>query len=72
MGLSWVAVWTPLFTVVIPTRPAKALMATIASVSAVPLVIGWMILSGRTTFQVTAIEFFFGIIFPYILITALA
>jgi serine/threonine-protein kinase len=72
MGLSWVAVWTPLFTVVIPTRPAKALMATIASVSAVPLVIGWMILSGRTTFQVTPIEFFFGIIFPYILITALA
>jgi len=72
MGLSWVAVWTPLFTVVIPTRPAKALIATIASVSSVPLVIGWMILSGRTQFQMAPIQFFFAIIFPYILITALA
>jgi serine/threonine-protein kinase len=72
MGLSWVAVWTPLFTVVIPTRPAKALMATIASVSAVPIVIGWMILSGRTSFQMAPLEFFFRVVFPYILITALA
>ncbi len=72
MGLSWVAVWTPLFTVVIPTRPAKALIATIASVSSVPIVIGWMILSGRTPFQMAPIPFFFAIIFPYILITALA
>ena len=72
MGLSWVAVWTPLFTVVIPTRPAKALAATIASVATVPIVIGWMILSGRTAFRLAPIEFFFAIIFPYILITALA
>jgi eukaryotic-like serine/threonine-protein kinase len=72
MGLSWVAVWTPLFTVVIPTRPAKALVATIASVATVPLVIGWMILSGRTAFHLAPIEFFFAIIFPYILIVALA
>jgi serine/threonine-protein kinase len=72
MGLSWVAVWTPLFTVVIPTRPVKALVATIASVSSVPLVIGWMIFSGRTTFQIAPIQFFFSIIFPYILIVALA
>ena len=72
VGLSWVAVWTPLFTVVIPTRPAKALVATIASVATVPLVIGWMILSGRTAFHLAPIEFFFAIIFPYILIVALA
>jgi hypothetical protein len=40
LGLSWVAVWTPLFTVVVPTRPTKALIATLASVSSVPVVIG--------------------------------
>ena len=26
LGLSWVAVWTLLFTVVVPTRPRRALM----------------------------------------------
>ena len=72
LGLSWVGVWTPLFTVVIPTRPAKALIATIASVSSVPIVIAWMIVSGRTAFRLAPIEFFFSSIFPYILIVALA
>jgi eukaryotic-like serine/threonine-protein kinase len=72
MGLSWVAVWTPLFTVVVPTRPAKALIATIASVSSVPLVVGWMMLSGRTPLQFTPTRFFFAIVFPYILIVALS
>jgi serine/threonine-protein kinase len=72
MGLSWVAVWTPLFTVVIPTRPVKALIATILSVSSVPLVIGWMMFTGRTSFQLTPTRFFFAIVFPYILIVALA
>jgi len=72
MGLSWVGVWTPLFTVVIPTRPGKALIATIASVSSVPIVIGWMMLSGRTAFQIPPSRFFFAIVFPYMLIVALA
>ena len=72
IGLSWVAVWTPLFTVVVPTPPRKALLATIASVSAVPLVIGWMVLSGRTSFQPGPVNFFFNFVFPYLLIVALA
>ena len=72
MGLSWVAVWTPLFTVVVPTHPRKALVATILSVAAVPLVIGWLVLSGRTTFQPGPVDFFFGLVFPYLLIVALA
>jgi serine/threonine-protein kinase len=72
MGLSWVAVWTPLFTVVVPTRPNRALVATLASVSSVPVVIGWMIATGRTTFQPGPIDFFFKIVFPYLLIVALS
>jgi hypothetical protein len=39
-GLSWVAVWTALFTVVVPTKPRRALAAALASVSAVPVMIG--------------------------------
>lgn len=71
-GLSWVAVWTPLFTVAVLAQPRKALLATIASVSAVPLVIGWMVLSGRTTFQSGPVAFFFDFVFPYALVAALA
>ena len=40
MGHSWVAVWTVLFTVVVPSRPRRAAVAALASVSAVPVVIG--------------------------------
>jgi len=72
LGLSWVGVWTPLYTVVVPMSPRKALMATIASVSSVPLVIGWMIASGKTTFRPGPVEFFFAIVFPYLLIVGLA
>jgi serine/threonine-protein kinase len=72
MGLSWVAVWTPLYTVVVPTRPRTALLATLASVSSVPVVIGAMIASGRTTFRPAPELFFFGVVFPYFLIVILA
>jgi eukaryotic-like serine/threonine-protein kinase len=71
-GLSWVAVWTPLFTVVVPTRPRKALIVTLASLSSVPVVIGLTIASGRTIFQPTPDQFFFWIVFPYLLVAILA
>jgi eukaryotic-like serine/threonine-protein kinase len=71
-GLSWVAVWTPLFTVVVPTRPRKALIVTLASLSSVPVVIGWMVASGKTTFQPAPDQFFFWIVFPYLLVALLA
>jgi len=72
MGLSWVAVWTLLYTVVIPTRPRRALVATLVSVSAVPVVIGFMVATHRTTFSPDPIQFFFWIIFPYLLTTTMA
>ncbi len=71
IGLSWVAVWTPLYTVLVPTRPWKALLATIASVSSVPLAIGWMVLTGKTTFQPSPEQFFVSVVFPYLLIILL-
>ena len=71
IGLSWVAVWTPLYTVAVPTPPRKALAAMLASISAVPAMTGFMILSGRTIFQPNAIEFFFIFVFPYLLVVLL-
>jgi serine/threonine-protein kinase len=71
-GLSWVAAWVPLFTVVIPTRPRKAAVVTLASVSSVPVVIGSLVAAGRTIFRPDAATFFLNIILPYLLITVMA
>ena len=72
IGLSWVAVWAPLFTVVIPTRPFKATLFTSLSLTSVPVVIAFMVLTRRTTFEPTSDEFFFWMVLPYILIAIMA
>jgi len=72
IGLSWVAAWAPLFTVVIPTRPLKAALVTLASVMSVPIVIGFMVVTERTTFRPGADRFFFWSVLPYLLITIMA
>jgi eukaryotic-like serine/threonine-protein kinase len=72
IGLSWVAVWTSLFTVVLPTRPIKAGLVTLASVSAAPVVIGFMVVTRRTTFNPDPVDFFFWCVFPYLLVTMMA
>jgi serine/threonine-protein kinase len=71
VGLSWVAVWTLLFTVVVPNSPRRTFMATLASVSAVPVVIGFVIVN-NTVPGVTAAKFFFAFIFPYLLVVVMA
>src|SRR5207245_11582496 len=50
LGLSWVAVWIVLFTVVVPTAPRRAVLAALASVSSVPVTIGLVMPSGATSF----------------------
>jgi eukaryotic-like serine/threonine-protein kinase len=72
LGLSWVAVWVVLFTVVVPTSPRRALVAGLASVSAVPVIIGTMISSGAASLRLNPGEFFFGLVFPYILVVCMA
>jgi len=71
LGLSWVAVWVVLFTVVVPTAPRRALVAGLASVSAVPVVIGLMILT-TPTLRTEPAQFFFGLVFPYLLVVGMA
>jgi len=52
-------VWTVLFTVVVPTRPRRALAAALATVSSVPVIVGLMIAYGPTAFRPDPGQFFF-------------
>jgi len=72
MGLSWVAVWTLLFTVVVPTRPRRALLAALASVAAVPVVAGFAIATRTTSVRPDPGQFFFSFVFPYLLVVIMA
>ena len=72
LGLSWVAVWVVLFTVVVPTSPRRALLAALASVSSVPVIIGLLIASGATSLRLDPGQFFFGLVFPYLLVVGMA
>jgi plasmid stabilization system protein ParE len=72
LGLSWVAVWVVLFTVVVPTSPRRALLTALGSVSAVPVVIGIAIGFGTTGLRLNLLQLFFGLVFPYLLVVAMA
>ena len=73
LGLSWVAVWVMLFTIVVPTAPRRALITALLSVASVPVVIGSVVASGAVaTAPVNPLQFFFGLIFPYLLVVAMA
>jgi serine/threonine-protein kinase len=71
VGLSWVSVWTLMFTVVVPNPPRQTAIATLASVSSVPLVVGFVI-ANHTVPGVTPAKFFFGLVFPYLLVALMA
>jgi eukaryotic-like serine/threonine-protein kinase len=72
LGLSWVAVWVVLFTVVVPTSPRRAVLTALASVSSVPVIIGLMIASGTTSLRIDPAKFFIGLVFPYLLVVVMA
>ena len=71
-GLSWVAVWTLLFTIVVPTRPRTAVVAAVASVSAVPVSCGLLIATGVIGFRLEPAQFFFWLVSPYLIIVGMA
>jgi eukaryotic-like serine/threonine-protein kinase len=72
LGLSWVAVWVVLFTVVVPTTPRRALLTALASVSAVPVIIGLMAATDVIKASISPLHFFLGLVFPYILVVGMA
>ena len=72
LGLSWVAVWTVVFTIVVPTRPRRAVAAALASVSSVPVIVGYMIATNATAFRPDPGQFFFWLVFPYLMVVVMA
>jgi hypothetical protein len=72
LGLSWVAPWTLLFTVAVPTRPWRAVTAALLSVTAVPVTIGATMAMGLTSFRPDPLQFFFWLVFPYLLVVVMA
>jgi serine/threonine-protein kinase len=72
LGLSWVAVWVVLYTVVVPTSPRRAVLAALASVSSVPVTIALVLGSGAVSGHLVPEQFFFGLVFPYLLVVGMA
>jgi eukaryotic-like serine/threonine-protein kinase len=72
LGLSWVAVWVVVFTIVVPSPPRRAVMAALASVSSVAVVLGLLMASGATSLRVAPAAFFFGLVFPYLIVVGMA
>jgi serine/threonine-protein kinase len=72
LGLSWVAVWVVVFTVVVPTSPRRAVVAALVSVSSVAVVIGLLMASGATSLRIDPAPFFFGLVFPYLVVVGMA
>jgi serine/threonine-protein kinase len=71
-GLSWVSVWVLLFTVVVPSPPRRALFAAVLSVSAVPASFALYLATGASTVVLGAPEYFFALIFPYVIVVGMA
>ena len=74
IGFSWVAVWTLLFTMVVPTRPRRAAIAALVSVSSVPVGMAVLTATGVPTAasRSSPIEFFFSHVFAYLLVVVMA
>jgi len=73
IGLSWVAAWTIIFNVVVPTPPRYAVLAALASVTSVPA----MVLLSFSTFPPPepvpgALYLFLAFGFPYLLVVIMA
>jgi len=71
-GLSWVAVWTLLFAVVLPIPPRRTAFAAVASVSSIPVVLGFAIAANITSFRPDPTQFLFWFVFPYVPVVVLA
>jgi serine/threonine-protein kinase len=71
LGISWVAVWVVLFTVVVPTAPWRALLASVVTGATVPLTITLSMAFGGTP-TVNASFFFWGFVFPYVVLAPAA
>jgi eukaryotic-like serine/threonine-protein kinase len=72
IGLSWVAVWMLLFTIVVPTKPRQSLVAALGASSGVPVMAATSFAVFPPPLVPNAFQFFFIFIFPYLLVVVMA
>ena len=72
IGLSWVAVWTLLFTIVVPSSPRKSVVAALAASSSVPVMAAISFAVYPPPMLLNATQFFFLFVFPYVLVVVMA
>jgi serine/threonine-protein kinase len=70
-GLSWVAVFVILFSVMVPTPPAVTAISALLSVVTVPLVYAIGVAQGRNL-PLDPSAFFFMLVFPYLVVVMMA
>ena len=72
IGLSWVAVWMLLFNVVVPTVPRYAVVAALASVTAVPVSVSASFSLFPPPVEPDGFMIFLAFVFPYLLVVIMA
>jgi len=72
IGLSWVAVWTLLFTIVVPSSPRRSVLAALAASSSVPAMAAVSFAVYPPPVLPNAGQFFFLFVFPYLLVVVMA
>jgi len=72
IGLSFVAVWTLLFTIVIPSSPRRSVLAALAACSSVPVMAAVSFAAYPPPVLPTSGQFFFVFVFPYLLVVVMA
>ena len=66
-GLSWVAAWVLLFSVVVPTPPKITLLVAALALMTVPATYAVGVASGSNV-PLEPVDFFFSLVFPYIVV----
>jgi eukaryotic-like serine/threonine-protein kinase len=72
IGLSWVAVWTLLFTIVVPSSPRRSVLAALAASSGVPVMAAVSFRAFPPPEVPNSTQFFFVFVFPYLLVVVMA
>ena len=72
IGLSFVAVWTLLFSIVVPTSPRRSMLAALAASSSVPMMAAVSFAAYPPPVLPTTGQFFFVFVFPYLLVVVMA
>ena len=72
IGLSWVAVWTLLFTIVVPSSPRRSVLAALAASSSVPVMAAVSFAVVPASDAPNGRQFFFVFVFPYLLVVVMA